>query len=129
MTRQGNPEVYAIDATSNAVYSSDNGAAWVYWAGYTKAISASVDNTVFAIGGNNAVYINRGGTSWTDLGGYAKEISAGLDATGNPEVYAIGGNIAAYVSDNGSGFGDIGGYVTRDQRDGEQHALRPGRGR
>jgi Calpain family cysteine protease/Tectonin domain len=109
---QGNPEVYGINATSNAVYSSDNGAGLVYRSGYAKAISGSVDNTVFAIGGDNAVYINRSGTSWTDLGGYAKQISAGVDTTGNPEVYVIGGNNAAYVSDNGGGFGDIGGYVT-----------------
>ena len=39
------------------------------WGGFVKAISASVDNTVFAIGGNNAVYMNRGGTNWVNLGG------------------------------------------------------------
>ena len=88
------------------------GPAWSTGAATPRRSAASVDNTVFAIGGDNAVYINRSGTSWTDLGGYAKAISAGVDTTGNPEVYAIGSNNAAYVSDNGSGFGDIGGYVT-----------------
>ena len=58
----GNPEIYAI-GTNNAAYSNDNGAGWVYRSGYVKAISGSVNNTVFAIGGDNAVYMNRGGRS------------------------------------------------------------------
>ena len=94
------------------MHSNDNGAGWVNRAGYVTAISASTNNTVFAIGGDNAVYMNQGGTVWFDLGGYARQISAGSDVFGNPEVYWIGGDAATYVSDNGSAFGRIGGYVT-----------------
>jgi hypothetical protein len=83
----GNPEVYAI-GPDNSRYVND-GSGFVNLGGYVKQISATVQDTVYAIGMDDAVYANTNGGGFVGLGGYAKEISAGLDANGNPEVFAI----------------------------------------
>ena len=88
----------------------NSGSGWTDLGGDATAISATADNTVYAIGSNGSVSVNSG-SGWSSLGGYAKAISAGTTATGAPEVYAIGGDNAAYVN-AGSGWGDLGGYVT-----------------
>ena len=93
----GNPEVYII-GRHDAVYVNDNAKRWTDLGGDFTAISATAENTVFAIGRGNAVYVNRG-SGFISLGGHAKEISAGVDAAGKPEVYAIGRDNAVYVND------------------------------
>jgi hypothetical protein len=110
----GNPEVYAIGA-DDAVW-LDKGSGWVRLGGYFKEISATVENTVYAIGVNDDIFVGHGvtGTGWFDSGLKARQISAGADAIGNPEVYAIGFNNQVYAG-NGSGgpggFADWGGYA------------------
>ena len=89
--------------------SSTTSGPWVGLGGYAKQISATMDNTVYAIGGDNAVYENSGGV-WVSLGGYVKQISASLDGFGNPEVFAIGLDDGLWV--NHGGWTGLGGYVT-----------------
>jgi hypothetical protein len=111
----GRPEAYVIGG-DNAVYFDDNGAGFVRIAGtYAKQISATVENTVYAIGTDDNIYVGHGtaGSGWFDTGLKARQISAGVDG-GNPEVYAIGFDNAVYAG-NGSGgptgFADWGGYA------------------
>jgi hypothetical protein len=107
----GAPEVYAIGAGNNVLWTNDNGAGWVNCGGGAKAIAGATNSTFFIIGGDNALWMNRGGT-WSDLGGIVKSISAGSDSLGNPEAYGIGTDNALYSNDNGNGYAYIGGYVT-----------------
>src|SRR5262249_43253614 len=85
--------------------------------GYAKQISATMNNTVYAIGQADSVFVNRG-AGFVPLGGYVKQISASLDATGKPEVFAIGRDDALYVhhatgpDGTGSGLVRLGGYAT-----------------
>jgi hypothetical protein len=108
------PEVYAIGA-DNAVWLS-KGSSWVSLGGYFKSISATVENTIYAIGTNDDIFVGHGtpGTGWFDSGLKVRQISAGADVLGNPEVYAIGFNNQVYAG-NGSGgpggFSDWGGYA------------------
>jgi hypothetical protein len=107
------PEVYAI-GTDNAVW-VNKGSGWVTLGGYFKAISATVENTVYAIGTGDNIYVGHGtpGLGWFNSGLKARQISAGVDG-GNPEVYAIGFNNQVYAG-NGSGgpggFSNWGGYA------------------
>ena len=106
------------------MYVKANGKGWTDLGGDFSAISATADNTVFAIGGGNVVYVNHG-SGFSPLGGDAKAISAGLDAAGKPEVFAIGRDNAVYVNDDGKGWVDLGGgHCYGDQRDGGRHGLR-----
>jgi len=82
---------------------------WVGLGGYAKQISATMDNTVYAIGGDNAVYENSGGVC-VSRGGYVKQISASLDGFGKPEVFAIGLDDGLWV--NHGGWTSLGSYVT-----------------
>jgi hypothetical protein len=108
-----NPEVYAIGA-DNAVW-LNKGSGWVSLGGYLKAISATIENTIYAIGTNDDVIVGHGvaGSGWFDTGLKARQISAGADG-GNPEVYAIGFNNNVYAGDGSGGpggFANWGGYV------------------
>jgi Calpain family cysteine protease len=103
----GKPEVFAI-SSNHAVYVKANGKGWTDLGGDFSAISATADDTVFAIGGGDVVYVNHG-SGFSRLGGYAKAISAGLDAAGKPEVYAIGRDNAVFVNDDAKGWVDLGG--------------------
>jgi hypothetical protein len=106
----GNPEVFAL-GLDNSVYVSHGMSAFVHVGGYVREISASVKNTVYAIGFNDAVYVNyAAGTPWVDLYGVAKQISAGADASGNPEVFVINQNNALFVN-RGSGYIALGSGV------------------
>jgi hypothetical protein len=79
--------------------------------GYAKQISATADNTVYAIGSDNWVYENTG-SGWVTRGGNAKQISASLDATGKTEVFGIGLDDSLWVN-RGVGFTKLGtNYVT-----------------
>jgi hypothetical protein len=108
------PEVYAIGA-DNAVW-LNKGSGWVSLGGYLKQISATVENTIYAIGTDDNIYLSHGipGLGWFNTGLKARQISAGADAIGNPEVYAIGFNNNVYAG-NGSGgpggFANWGGYA------------------
>jgi hypothetical protein len=108
------PEVYAIGA-DNAVW-LNKGSGWVSLGGYFKEISATVENTVYAIGTDDNIYVGHGapGLGWFNTGLKARQISAGADAIGNPEVYAIGFDNHVYAG-NGSGgpagFANWGGYA------------------
>jgi hypothetical protein len=97
----GNPEVFAI-GYDDAVYVDGTSGIVGRLGGYAKQISATGDNTVYAIGGNNAVF-EYTPDAWVPLGGYAKQISASLDASGNPEVFAIGSGDTLWVN-HGSGW-------------------------
>src|SRR5262249_25489237 len=84
--------------------------------GYLKSISATVENTVYAIGTNDDIFVDHGtpGLGWFDSGLKARQISAGTDAIGNAEVYAIGFNNQVYAGNGSggpSGFADWGGYA------------------
>jgi len=107
----GNPELYVI-GQDNAVYAGGGLGGFAKLGGYVKQISATMDDIVYAIGGDNAVYKNTGsGSGWVSLGGYAKQISAGIDATFGPFVFAIGKSDGLW-SDHGLGWVSLGGYVT-----------------
>ena len=87
-------------------------AGWVGLGGYVKQISATVANTIYAIGKDNGVYINRGtGTGLFPVGGYAKQISAGADAAGNPEVFGIGADNSVLRQPRAGNFANLGGYA------------------
>jgi hypothetical protein len=107
------PEVYAIGADNSV--SVNKGSGWVNLGGCFKAISATVENTVYVIGTDDDLYVGHGtpGLGWFNSGLKARQISAGVDG-GNPEVYAIGFNNQVYAG-NGSGgpggFADWGGYA------------------
>src|SRR5262249_51219305 len=64
-------------------------------------ISATIDNTVYAIGTDDAVWVKNGSDPWVSLGGYVKQISTGTDAAGNPEIFAIGVDDVVYYKDLG----------------------------
>src|SRR5262249_47332411 len=95
------PQVFAIDAQNNVEVSS--GAKPFHLVGrnaqQARAISASVNGTVYAIDLSNHVWYYNG-TDWTRIPGnvYAKQISAGVDVNGNPEVFEINQNDALYVA-------------------------------
>ena len=95
--------MHAIGA-DNAVW-VNKGSGWVSLGGYVKAISATVENTVYAIGVNDDVFVGHGtpGLGWVDTGLKARQISAGADAIGNPEVYVIGFDNAVYDIDTVTG--------------------------
>src|SRR5262249_38688642 len=78
---------------------------WVRLGGYVKQISATVENTIYAIGTDDNIYLSHGlpGLGWFNTGLKARQISAGVDG-GNPEVYAIGFDNHVYAG-NGSGGG------------------------
>jgi hypothetical protein len=105
------PEVYAI-GSDNAVW-LNKGSGWASLGGYVKEISATVENTVYAIGANDDVYLSHGlpGLGWVNTGLKARQISAGADGVGNPEVYAIGFNNSVYAGNGSGSFADWGGYV------------------
>jgi hypothetical protein len=109
----GNPEIYGIGG-DNAVWVNHlDGGGWSSLGGNVTSISASTENTVFAIAPNNNVYVNSG-LGWSNLGGYSTQISACSAANGSPEVYAIGSSNSTYLDkDNGSGWSDLGGYSTQ----------------
>jgi hypothetical protein len=104
----GKPEVYAIGADNSA--SVNKGSGWVGLGGYLKAIGATVENTIYAIGTDDDIYVGHGtpGLGWFNTGLKARQISAGTDAIGNPEVYAIGFNNRVYA---GNGSGGPGGFA------------------
>jgi hypothetical protein len=113
LTVNDKPEVYAIGA-NNAVF-SNNGSGWVSLGNfYAKAISATVNDSVYAIGSDDAVYVGFGGTSggFVRLGSSAKQISAGADFLGNHFVYAIGQDNAVYENTGtANSWIDLGGYA------------------
>ena len=110
LTAGGTPEVFAI-GEDNSVYRNDFGMHWVDLGGDFTAISATVDNTVFAIGKGHILYVNHG-SGFVALGGYVKALSTGLDTAGKPEVYVIGHNDAVFVDDDGKGWTKLGGNVS-----------------
>jgi hypothetical protein len=106
LDNQGDAEVYAI-GSDHALF-VNSGGGFVRLGGYVKAISATVHNTVYAIGRDDSASIHN--SKFVRLGGYVKEISAGLDADGKPELFAIGKSNSLLVN-KGKGFVDLGGYV------------------
>ncbi|MGO9599207.1 MAG: hypothetical protein ACLP7Q_14565 [Isosphaeraceae bacterium] len=102
------PEVYAINADDSV--SVNDGAGWVSLGGYVKSISATVENTIYAISGNDDIFVGHGGPSpgWFDSGLKARQISAGVTSIGNPEVFAIGFDDHVYA---GNGPGGPGGFA------------------
>jgi hypothetical protein len=97
----GNPVVYIIGF--NDAVSFNNGSGYVNLGGYAKQITATLHNTVYAIGGDNAVFENTFFGGWVNLGGYVKQISAGLDGAFGPFVFAINLNDGLW-SNHGSGW-------------------------
>ena len=86
-----------------------DGRGWSSLGGNVTAISATSDNTVFAISPGNHVFYDYG-AGWINLGGYSTQISASMSANGVPEVFAIGSSNSVYsILTNGSGWTDLGG--------------------
>src|SRR5262249_39584433 len=110
------PEVYAIGA-NNAVYVKDGAGPWVSLGFYAKAISATVENAIYAIGIDDHLYQSYGvpAFGWANLGspasGPVRQISAGADAIGNPKVYAIGTDNGVYVNLAIGGFTKLFSYA------------------
>src|SRR5262249_16650818 len=110
------PEVYAIGA-NNAVYVKDGAGPWVSLGFYAKAISATVENAIYAIAIDHHRYQSGGVpvSGWANLGGPAsgpvRQISAGADAIGNPKVYAIGTDNGVYVNLAIGGFTKLFSYA------------------
>jgi hypothetical protein len=109
----GNPKVYVI-AADNAVYDNWGIGGFTKLFPYAKQISATMDNTVYAIAADNSVFRGNGTSSggWVPLGGYVKEISAGIDGGFGPFVFGIGLNDGLW-SNHGFGWVSFGStYVT-----------------
>jgi hypothetical protein len=90
----------------NAVYGLSASGSVASLFPYARQITATMDNYVYAIGGNNAVYRINGGSIVVE-GGIARQISAGIDTTGKPEVFAIGTDDTLWVN-HGFGFVKLG---------------------
>jgi hypothetical protein len=83
----GRPEVFAIGANNSIRV--DRGSGWVNLGGYVRQISATRDNTVYAIGMDDAAYANTGTLGvLTPMRGIVKQIGAGLDASRRLEVFS-----------------------------------------
>jgi hypothetical protein len=105
----GNPEVYGIGGNNAVWVNHVDGRGWSSLGGNVTAISASSDNTVYAIAPNNLVYVDFG-LGWYSQGGYSTQISASTTGSGLPEVFAIGSSNSVYVDVLGqSGWTDLGG--------------------
>jgi hypothetical protein len=110
----GNPEVFAIGG-DNALYVNDfNGKVWSGWSGLggsVSQISATVQNTVYAIWGDGSVRVNSG-SGFVNLGGWAQQICAGLDYNNCTQVLCIGSGNHVYVNDNRTGWQDTGSWFS-----------------
>jgi len=111
LTSYNTPEVYLLGSNDFVYAERLDSTGWSPLGGGYTSISATSDNTVFALGTNNAVYVDYGSGFWYE-GGYLLQITAGLDTNGFPEVYGIGSNNAAFVNNDGGGWVGMGGYVS-----------------
>jgi hypothetical protein len=107
--------LYAI-AVNDSVEVNVDGGGFTNLGGYAKQISATDDNTVYAITQYDTVWVNHTNTQdgWVNLGSYAQQISAGTDFPGGePLVFAIGESNEVLVnrSNTDTGRVNLGGYA------------------